>query len=97
MADERVPTLYPAAPPHRRHARKLSVSLPEELVAFVEHRAAEASVPFSTALAEIVRREQEVEEQARLEAALALDADENVRFARATAPIARQRLESLKW
>ena len=88
---------YPTTPEHRSRARKLSVSLPEDLAALVERRAAEHSVPFSSELAELVRRELATEEQARVEAALELDAEENLRFARAAAPIAVESLRSLEW
>jgi hypothetical protein len=89
-------SFYPITSEHRR-VRKLSVSLPEDLVEHVERRAAESKVGFSTALAEIVRAEMDAEDQARLEAALALDAEDNLVLARATLPIAAALTKSLEW
>ncbi|OGN86836.1 MAG: hypothetical protein A2X23_02295 [Chloroflexi bacterium GWC2_73_18] len=87
----------PTAASTRRRARKLSVSLPEEIAALVERRASEHGVPFSTELADLVRRELDAEEHERLEAALALDAEENTRFAGAIEPVTAEMLRSLEW
>lgn len=87
---------YPTAA-RRSRVRKLSVSLPADLVAFLEERARKNGRPFSTELAEVVARERAADEQARLDAALALDAEENRRFARATALAARERLADADW
>jgi hypothetical protein len=83
-------------PPGGR-VRKLSVSLPEPLAAFVESRSSEAGIPFSTALATIIQQAVEEEEQARLEAALALDAEESLALARAVMPATIAGLERLEW
>ena len=88
---------------YRRHlppgvrVRKLSVSLPEPLAAFVESRSTEAGMPFSTALATIIQHAVDEEEQARLEAALSLDADEGVALTRAAMAATIAGLEHLEW
>ena len=85
---------------HRRagvRVRKLSVSLPEPLAVFVESRSTEAGMPFSTALATIIQHAVDEEEQARLDAALSLDADEGVALARAVMPATIAGLEHLEW
>jgi hypothetical protein len=75
----------------------LSVSLPPDLVAFLEARARERGTALSAELAEIVARERAVDEQRRLEAALALDAGDNRKLARAAESAVRESLESLEW
>lgn len=92
-------TTYPVATgrSRRQRARKLSVSLPEELVEFVEQRAGRHGVAFSTELAAIVRRELDAETKERVEAALALDAEDNLRFTHGSAHMAAETLRSLEW
>jgi plasmid stability protein len=68
----------------------MSVSLPPDLAAFLEDRAREHGKPVSAELAEIVARERAADEQRRLEQALALDAEDNRRFARAAEQAARE-------
>jgi hypothetical protein len=77
--------------------RKLSVSLPEPLAAFVESRSTEAGMPFSTALATIIQHAVDEEEQARLEAALGLDAEESLALTRAAMPATIAGLERVEW
>ena len=85
---------YPTA---RHRVRKLSVSLPPDLAAFVENRARERGTAVSAELAEMVRHELEADQQRRLDAALTLDADENRRFARATSLAAREAIGESEW
>ena len=80
-----------------RPRRKLSVSLPEETVAYLATRAQARGVGLSTVLAEIVEAGRVADEQARLEAALELDAQDNLRFAAATGPLAAEILRTLEW
>lgn len=88
---------------YRRHlppgvrVRKLSVSLPEPLAAFVESRSSEAGIPFSTALATIIQHAVEEEQQARLDAALGLDGEESLALARAVMPATIAGLKRLEW
>jgi hypothetical protein len=86
---------YPTA--RRPKARKLSVSLPPDLAAFLEHRAKERGTALSTELADVVARERDAEEQRRLDEALALDADDNRRFARAAGLAARESFGDAEW
>ena len=60
----------------RRKVRKMSVSLPPDLAAFLENRARERGTAVSAELAEIVARERASDEQRRLDQALALDAED---------------------
>jgi hypothetical protein len=73
------------------------VSLPPDLVAFLESRARERGTALSAELAEIVARERVADEQRRLDQALALDAEDNERFARATSAAAREALGNVEW
>jgi hypothetical protein len=73
------------------------VSLPPDLVSFLESRARERGTALSSELAEVVRRERDADEQRRLDQALALDADDNRRFARATSPAAREAFGDPEW
>ena len=77
--------------------RKLSVSLPDEVVAYLAARAEERGVGLSTVLAEIVEADRLADEQARLVAALELDAQDNLRFAAASAPLAAGVIGTLEW
>jgi hypothetical protein len=89
-------SVYPTAA-NRPRARKLSVSLPPDLVAFLESRARERGTALSAELAEIVARERVADEQRRLDQALALDAEDNRNFARATSVAAREVLGNVEW
>lgn len=86
---------YPTV--RRRKARKLSVSLPPDLAAFLERRAGEHGTALSTELADIVARERAADEQHRLDEALALDAEDNRRFARAASLAARESFGDAEW
>ena len=73
------------------------MSLPGDLVAFLESRAREHGTALSAELAEIVRRERAADEQDRLDRALALDAEDNRRFARAASLAARESFGEPEW
>jgi len=75
----------------------MSVSLPPDLAAFLESRAKEHGTAVSAELAEIVARERAVDEQHRLDQALALDAEDNRRFARATSLAVREAFGEPEW
>ncbi len=95
----RIPTVGARAVLRRapRPRRKLSVSLPEDAVAYLAARAEERGVGLSTVLAEIVEADRLADEQARLNAAIELDAEDNLRFAAASAPLAAEVMGTLEW
>ncbi len=63
---------------------KLHISLPADLYAFVSQRRMERHESMSAAIAESIRNDMIAERQARLDEALALDAEDGLAFARAT-------------
>jgi len=71
-------------PPAKRRAthRKVHVSLPPDIYERVEIKSKLAEAPFSTTLAEIVRRALDREDQGLLEEALRLDREANVAFSK---------------
>jgi len=89
-------TGYPTASARQR-VRKMSVSLPPDLAAFLESRARERGTAVSAELAEIVARERAADEQRRLDEALALDAEESRRFARTTHLAVREAFGESEW
>lgn len=76
---------------------KLSISLPTDLVEVVRAAAAQSGLSVSATIAAALRRTLDDAEQARLEAALELDREENVAWARAYAPIAAELIGKLEW
>src|SRR5687768_7888627 len=76
---------------------KVSVSLPKDVVDVVRAAAAESGLSVSATIAAALRRTLVDAEQARLDAALALDAAENVAWARAYEPIAAELISELEW
>lgn len=76
---------------------KLSVSLPTELVELVREAATESGTSVSGMIAAAVRRTLEDAEQARLDRALELDAEENLAWANAYLPIAAKLWADLEW
>jgi hypothetical protein len=74
-------TSEPAATAHT----KLSISLPSDLLEVVRAAAAESGLSVSATIAAALRRTLDDAEQARLDAALLLDADENREWATASA------------
>ena len=76
---------------------KLSISLPADVVEVVRAAAAESGTSVSATIAAALRRTLGDAEQARLDAALAADRDENVAWAEADAPTAARLLSELEW
>jgi hypothetical protein len=76
---------------------KLSVSLPRDVVDVVRAAAAESGLSVSATIAAALRQTLVSAEQARLDAALELDAEENVAWARAYEPMAAELISELEW
>ena len=76
---------------------KLSISLPEPLVATVREVAAETGESVSGVVAAWLRRLLDEIEQAKLDAALEADREENLAWARATAPMNALLLKDVEW
>jgi hypothetical protein len=87
---------YAAAQPAASFV-KLSISLPGDLVDVVRASAAESGSSVSATIAAALRRTLGDAEQARLDAALDVQAEENLEFARAYAPIAAELISKLEW
>lgn len=76
---------------------KLSISLPTELVELVRASAATTGLSVSATIAASLRRTLEDAEQASLDRALELDAEENLAWANAYLPIAAKLVSELEW
>ena len=76
---------------------KISISLPRDLVEVVRATAAETGESVSATIAAALRRTLQDAEQARLDAALALDAEEDREWAVATAEVHARLLEDVEW
>jgi hypothetical protein len=76
---------------------KLSISLPTDLVDVVRAAAAQSGLSVSATIAAALRRTLDVAEQARLDAALELDREENIGWARTYAPVAAELIGKLEW
>jgi hypothetical protein len=76
---------------------KLSISLPSDLVEVVRAAAAQSGLSVSATIAAALRRTLDDAEQARLDAALELDREENVAWAQAYTPIAAELIAKLEW
>lgn len=76
---------------------KLSISLPTELLDLVKSSAAASGLSVSATIAASVRQTMEAAEQANLDRALELDAEENLAWAQAYAPIAAKLWSELEW
>jgi hypothetical protein len=76
---------------------KLSISLPADVVEIVRAAATESGLSVSATIAAALRQTLVDAEQARLDAALALDAEENVAWATAIAPMAAELMAELEW
>jgi hypothetical protein len=76
---------------------KLSISLPADLVEVVRSAATESGTTVSATIAAALRRTVEDAEQRRLDAALSLDAEENVAWAEAAAGEHAKLLAELEW
>jgi hypothetical protein len=79
-----------------RHT-KLSISLPTDLVELVRGAAADQGVSVSAVIAASLRRTIEAADQARLDRAIELDAEENLAWANAYLPIAARLWSDLEW
>lgn len=76
---------------------KLSISLPAEAAAWVREVAASTGVPVSRVIADSIEQAIEEREQARLDAALLVDAEEAVAWSEATAAVQARVIERLEW
>lgn len=76
---------------------KLSISLPADIVEVVRAAASESGLSVSATIAAALRRTLGDAEQARLDAALELDREENVGWATADARAAAKLLSEVEW
>ncbi|MHB8891256.1 MAG: hypothetical protein ACYC65_04345 [Candidatus Limnocylindrales bacterium] len=76
---------------------KLSISLPEPLIATVRQVSDETGVSVSGVIAASLRRLLDEVLQARIDAALEEDREENLAWARATAPVHARLVAELEW
>jgi hypothetical protein len=76
---------------------KLSISLPTELVELLREAAAANETSVSATVSAAIRRMLAEVEQASLDRALELDAEENVAWATAYLPIAAKLWSELEW
>lgn len=76
---------------------KLSISLPTELVELVRASAAASGLTVSATIAASLRRTLEDAEQANLDRALELDAEENLAWAKALSPTTARLWAELEW
>jgi len=76
---------------------KLSISLPTELVDVVRAAAAEGSTSVSGLIAAALRRTLEEADQARLDAAIEAQNEENLAWAEAYLPIAAKLWSEIEW
>jgi hypothetical protein len=76
---------------------KLSISLPTDLVEVVRAAAEQSGQSVSATIAAALRRTLDDAEQGRLDAALALDREENVAWAEAYIPVAAELIAKLEW
>ena len=74
-------------------AAKLNISLPPDVYEFVMRRYRERGGSVSATIAASLRTEMLAERQTRLDAALALDAEDNLAFARAIAATTARTLD----
>ncbi len=86
-----------AGSPAREGVTKLSISLPTDLADTVKAAAAESGLSVSATIAAALRRTLEEAQQARLDAALELDREENLAWARAYQPITARLWADLEW
>ena len=79
------------------HHTKLSISLPTELVEAARAAAADSGSTVSAVIAASLRRSILAAEQATIDRAVELDAEDNVAWADAFAPIAARIWDRLEW
>lgn len=83
----------PSSGPHT----KLSISLPTDLVELVRGAAAERGLSVSAVISAALRRTLQEADQARLDAAIDAQNDENLEWANAYLPIAAKLWSELEW
>ena len=76
---------------------KLSISLPSDLVDAVRDTATQTGLSVSATIAAALRRTIEEAEQASLDRALELDAEESLAWANAYLPVAARLMSELEW
>ncbi len=76
---------------------KLSISLPEPLISAVREVSDSTGVSVSGVIAASLRRLLDEVEQARIDQALDEDREENLAWARATAPVHARLVAELEW
>lgn len=76
---------------------KLSISLPEPLITAVREVADSTGVSVSGVIAASLRRLLDEVEQARIDRALDEDREENLAWAKATAPVHARLLAEIEW
>jgi hypothetical protein len=76
---------------------KLSISLPTDLVDLVRGAASERGVSVSAMIAAALRRTLEEADQARLDAAIEAQNEENLEWAKAYLPFAAKLFSELEW
>jgi hypothetical protein len=76
---------------------KLSISLPADVVEVVRAAATESGMSVSATIAAALRRTLGDAEQARIDAALAADREENVAWATASAAASAKLVSELEW
>ena len=101
-AQSQLPSLREALEPYLTATEagpyaKLSISVPEQLLATVKVVADETGTSISGIVAASLRRLVDEVEQARLDAALEADRDENLEWARAAAPLDAKLLADVEW
>lgn len=77
--------------------RKLSISLPSDLVADVQRAAAESGLTVSGVIAAALRQAIAANDQIRLDRALELDAEDNERWARDALALTARAWADLEW
>ena len=87
---------YAADDPRGAHT-KLSISLPTELVELVRAAAAQSGTSVSGMIAATLRKSLEDAEQARLDAAIEAQNEENLEWAKAYLPIAAALWSEIEW
>jgi hypothetical protein len=101
-AEQRVKAVAEALAPYgsessnARYA-KVSISLPADLVEVVRAIAVDRNVSVSAVIAASLRRTFEEADQARLDRALELDAEENLAWANAYLPTAARLWSEIEW
>jgi Arc/MetJ-type ribon-helix-helix transcriptional regulator len=101
-ATRALPTAHDALAPYLTSTAagpftKLSISLPEPLISAVREVADSSGVSVSGVIAASLRRLLDEVEQARIDQALDEDREENLAWAKATAPVHARLLAEIEW